>query len=571
MRKEQAIRVCYDLEIPMRDGVILRGNLYAPEDAAPGPVILLRFPYLKDSFEFFWGKLNPLPLARAGYRVLLQDLRGTGHSQGEMDFDGPCQKRDGYDTVEWIAAQPWCDGNVGMYGLSYYGFTQLLTAETRPPHLKAIAPWMQTGLYKYRGGFTTGSLHLMWLLERCRDRLSGDYCTMPEPDRTNALRQVEHYLGSFPQVVGYPREDDNPAAKIPELPLLRDYLRRVAECDDPATMAREGRPIDFDKIDIPCFFLGGWYDDTSKNGPIENWMAIQSGPRGQERIARCAMVMGPWNHGEAMPDRVGVRAFGAAAGYPMGRSVSDQLIRFFDRYLKGEDNGWDKEAPVKYFLMGENAWHGAPQWPLPGSAERRLYLGGSGTLEASCGENGCGSYFSDPAKPVPARMPGINSECQEQSYAEAREDVAVYTSAPLREDLQVVGAVKAVLYVSSDCPDTDIVCKLTQVLPNGQSINLTDGAVRVSYNNGWSRSFLTPGEVRRVEVDMGNTGNLFPAGSRVRLDISGSAFPKYDRNHHVAARVGSTEQWAVSHDTLHFGRDFPSCLILTTQATERQG
>ena len=167
-------------------------------------------------------------------------------------------------------------------------------------------------------------------------------------------------------------------------------------------------------------------------------------------------------------------------------------------------------------------------------------------------------------------MPGINSECQEQSPAEAREDVAVYTSAPLREDLQVVGAVKAVLYVSSDCPDTDVVCKLTHVLPNGQSINLTDGAVRVSYNNGWSRSFLTPGEVRRVEVDMGNTGNLFRAGSRIRLDISGSAFPKYDRNHHVAARVGSTEQWVISHDTLHFGKDFPSCLILTTQEPERQ-
>ena len=579
MSVQRSIRIRDDLEIPMRDGVILRANVYEPDDDAARPVVLLRFPYLKESFESRWGRLNPLPMARAGYRVVIQDIRGTGNSDGEMDFDGPCQKADGYDTVEWVAAQSWCDGNVGMYGLSYYGFTQLLAAETRPPHLKAIAPWMQTGLYKYWGGFTTGSLHLMWLLERCRDRLYSPRCTMPQPQRSRALEQVERYLGQFPTVVSYTPEGDNPAAKIPELPLLEDYLRRIAACDDPATMAREGRPIDFDQIDIPCFFLGGWYDDTSKNGPIENWGAIVGGRDGSRRIRNCSMVMGPWNHGEAMPDGVGVRSFGSGAGYPLGQSVSDRLIRFFDRYLKGEDNGYDREDSVVYFCMGENRWHSAPCWPLPGSGEKRMYLSGdghsadrgSGVLTEAPERTGADVLPSDPEHPVPARMPGINSECQEQSPAESRPDVAVYTSAPLEHDLVVAGEVRAEVYVSSDCPDTDLVCKLTEVLPDGRSINLTDGAVRVSYNNSWTRRFLEPGEIRKVEIRMGNTCNLFRKGSRIRLDISGSAFPKYDRNHQVAAQVGSTSRWQTARDMLYFGAETPSCLILTVQNPDGKG
>ena len=241
---EQKITVWYDVETPMRDGVVLRANVYGPADDRPYPAILLRFPYLKDSFEYKWGRLNPLPLARAGYRVVVQDCRGTGASQGEMDFDGPCQARDGYDTVEWIAAQPWCDGGVGMYGLSYYGFTQLLTAEAQPPHLKAICPWQQTGLYKYSGGFTTGSLHLMWLLERARDRLYSPEAAWSEDQREMLCRTVEGYLGKFGQVVAYVPEGENPAAKIEGLPFLEDYLRRIREYDDPACPAREGRPID---------------------------------------------------------------------------------------------------------------------------------------------------------------------------------------------------------------------------------------------------------------------------------------------------------------------------------------
>ena len=564
MQEDMIVQIRYDVEIPMRDGVLLRANLFEPRDAGPLPVVLLRFPYLKESFEAKWGKLNPLPLVRAGYRVVIQDIRGTGCSDGEMDFDGDCQKRDGYDTVEWIAAQSWCDGNVGMYGLSYYGFTQLLAAEIRPPHLKAIAPWMQTGLYKYKGGFTTGSLHLMWLLERCRDRLYSPRCTLEEEARKKALAQVEGYLAKFPQVVAHVPEAKNPAAMIPELPILADYLRRVEECDNPATMAREGRPIDFDRIDIPCFFLGGWYDETSKNGPIDNWQAIQNGKNGAQRIRRCSMVMGPWNHGELMPDTVGMRSFGSSAGYPLGSAVSDHLIRFFDRYLKGLDNGYDRDDPVVYFLMGENAWHSAPSWPLPGSREKQLFLA-QGALTEQALSDGLDVCVNDPTNPVPARMPGINSECQEQSPAESRPDVLVYTSPVLTEDLQVVGAVRAEIYVSSDCPDTDVMCKLTEVLPDGRSINITDGAVRVSYNNGWERRLLTPGDIRCVQVDMGNTANLFRKGSRIRLDIAGSAFPKFDRNHHTADPIGSTDHWAVSQDSIHYGPSHPSCLILTVQ------
>lgn len=564
------ISIQYDVEIPMRDGVLLRCDVYGPDDEKAYPAILLRFPYLKDSFDNNWGKLSPLPLARAGYRVVVQDCRGTGNSQGEMDFDGPCQRQDGYDTVEWIAAQDWCDGNVGMYGLSYYGFTQLLAAEAQPPHLRAICPWQQSGLPKYSGGFTTGSLHLMWLLERLRDHLYSRECVYEGEQRARILEQVEGYLGQFGKVVSYVPQRENPAARIENLPLLADYLRRIDEYDDPKCPAREGRPIDFSKIRIPCFFLGGWYDDTSKNGPVDNWTAMQAVPGGEELLGRCRMVMGPWNHGERLPETVGWRSFGKQASYPLGKSASDWLIRWFDWQLKGIDDGIGQEKPVNLFVMGRNEWRSFDRWPAEDLRTKRLYLSGTGraasertdgVLCETCGQ-GADTYRSDPAHPVPARVPGISSECQEQSVIEEREDVAVYTSEPLAEELIVLGAPRAVFYVSSDCPDTDVVCKLTEVFPDGRSINITDGAVRMSYNNTLQRRLLSPGEIRRVEVRFGNTCNAFGRGSRLRMLVAGSGFPKFDLNQHTDERIGASRELRVSTDTIYHDRDYPSCLEL---------
>lgn len=549
------ISIRYNVEIPMRDGVLLRCNIFGPEDGRVCPAILIRFPYLKESFESNWGRLNPLPLARAGYYVVIEDCRGTGNSQGEMDFNGPCQRNDGYDTIEWIAAQPWCDGNVGMYGLSYYGFTQLLAAETQPPHLKAICPWQQSGLSKYSGGFTTGSLHLMWLLERLRDHLYSRECIYKGETRERIKEQVEYYLAHFGEVVSYMPQSENPAAKIENLPFLADYLTRIRECDDPACPAREGRPIDFSKIKIPCFFLGGWYDDTSKNGPIDNWTAMAALPGGEELLKNCRMLMGPWNHGEKMPESVGWRNFGASSAYPLEKGISEHLIRWFDWHLKGIDDGISREDPVTLFFMGKNEWKTFASWPVKGVEEETLYLN-RGKSGDSC------TYVSDPKNPVPARVPGISSECQEQSAIESREDVAVFTFPVLEEELTVLGAPRVEVYVSSDCPDTDVVCKLTEVFPDGRSINITDGAVRVSYNNTLNRSLLKPGEIRKVEIRLGNTCNVFQKGSRIRISLAGSGFPKYDLNQHTSDPVGTSENPVASTDTIHFGETYPSSLVL---------
>lgn len=571
------ITVRYDVEIPMRDGILLRCNIYGPDDGKAYPAILLRFPYLKDSFESNWGKLNPMPLARAGYHVVVQDCRGTGNSQGEMDFDGECQRNDGYDTVEWIASQKWCDGSVGMYGLSYYGFTQLLAAEAQPPHLRAICPWQQSGFPKYSGGFTTGSLHLMWLLERLRDRLYSRECTWEEKEKQLLIEQTENYLSHFGEVVSYVPQNENPAAKIGNLPLLADYLRRIREYDDPACPAREGRPIDFSKIRIPCFFLGGWYDDTSKNGPIENWNAIAKTEGGKDFLKNCRMIMGPWNHGERMAQSVGVRDFGARASYPMGKSIEEHLIRWFDWHLKGIDDGISSESPVTLFYMGKNEWHSADSWPVEDAGQLTLHLSGgvdgslkTGRLTSEMGE-GSTAYRSDPENPVPARAPGISAECQEQAEIERRNDVAVYTSEILQEEVTVLGAPKAVLYVSSDCPDTDVVCKLTEVYPDGRSVNITDGAVRVSYNNSLTRKLLTPGEVRCVEVKLGNTCNVFGKGSRIRLLLSGSGFPKYDLNQRTKDRIGSSPEMRTSEDIIYHDSGHPSRLELPVQRKGGEG
>lgn len=565
------LKITYDLDIPMRDGVLLRANVFGPDDDLAYPAILLRFPYLKDSFPYHWGRLNPLPLAEAGYRVVIQDCRGTGKSQGGVDFDGPAQSDDGYDTVEWIAAQPWCDGSVGMYGLSYYGFTQLLTAQAQPPHLKAICPWQQTGLYKYSGGFTTGSLHLMWLLERARDHLGSPECGIAVEERACLSQQVAYYLNHFSEVVEHLPEAENPAARIEGLPFLADYARRMREYDDPACPAREGRPIDFSKIRIPCFFLGGWYDETSKNGPLENWIALSSLPDGAQRVQSCKLLMGPWNHGEAMPVAVGCRSFGVGSAYPMEKSITEHLIRWFDHHLKGLDNGVDREPPVLVYEMGRNRWRHFDSWPVTQAVERKLYLSSdgaavtsleSGSLSEALSGDGGDAYEYDPRNPVPSRVPGISSECQDQAPLESRGDVLVYTSAVLEQELEVIGSVRAELFIGSSCPDTDFMCKLTEVYPDGHSINITDGAVRASYNNTYRRVLLRPDEVRSVTVHLGNTCNVFQKGSRIRLTITSSSFPKYDRNHNTDARIGATAETARAQNSVFHGSTYPSHLVL---------
>ncbi len=567
----EKIRIDYDVQIPMRDGVLLRANVFGPADDAPYPALLVRFPYVKNAYEHEWGKLNPLYFARAGYRVVLQDCRGTGNSDGDMDFDRLCQGADGYDTVEWLAAQPWCDGNVGMYGLSFFGFTQLLTAETRPPHLKTICPWQQSGLPRYYGGFTTGSLHLMWLLQRVQHRLQNGRSGFDKEEAAQLLNQVQGYLDDFAGCLMYAPEAENPAAFIPGLPVLEDYARRLREYDDPNGPIREGRPIAFENIDIPCFFLGGWYDETSKNGPIENWQAIAQTPMGAQKLKHCKMVMGPWNHGDKMPDTVGERSFGANAGLPYGHSIPDMLLRWFDYHLKGLDNGVQDEAPVALFTMGTNEWRYEHSWPLPdtklsyylhsdGAAASSLT---SGRLDRHVPDNEPDDLFlADPNKFVPFRAAGISAECQNQISLEARPDVLTYTSEVLDTDLNVTGEVTAELYISSSCPDTDFVCKLTEVYPDGRSLNITDGAVRASYNNTYTRRLLEQGETRKLLVYMGNTCNVFKKGNRIRLDIAGSGFPKYDRNHNVAARIGTSAQTQVAENHVYHDAVRASKLVL---------
>lgn len=559
------IQIQYDLEIPMRDGVILRANMYRPNEEGSYPAVLMRLPYDKNKFEAYWQVLNPLPLVRAGYCVLIQDCRGTGASDGQMDFDKECQGKDGYDTVEWIAAQPWCTGDVGMYGLSYFGFTQLLAAQEQPPHLRTICPWQQSGFPKYSGGFTTGAIHLLWLLQRVQDRLHGTRHGLPEKRAAELRALVDGYISDYGRYMCYLPLAENPAADIPEFPQLQDYVRRIREYDDPACPAREGRPIDFSKIEIPCFFLGGWYDDTSKNGPIDNWLALKA----ESKSAKSLLVMGPWNHGEKLPETVGVRNFTGNSALPCGRTVPDLLIHWFDIHLK---HVRDDLPEITYFEMGSNRWHTAKNWPPRNTSRHICYLHSSGDA-ADCGgwlncdapehDEAADHFLYDPLHPAPSRVPGISAECQDQQPLEAREDVLVYTSEPLSFSLAVTGTVSAELFVSSSCPDTDFMCRLTEVLPDGSSVNITEGAVRVSYNNTYKRNLLKPGEIRRVIVHMGNVCNQFAVGNRIRLDITSSSFPKYDRNQNTAMRIGASAETAIAENAVHHSTIHASNLRLT--------
>lgn len=560
----------------MRDGTLLYADVYRP--SAPGryPVLVQRLPYDKELLAQAALLLDPLRAASQGYAVVIQDVRGRYASQGEF-YPFLHEMTDGYDTVEWAAAQPWSNERVGMFGGSYFGATQWLAAIAQPPHLQAIFPALTASDYHegwvYRGGALELGFVLYWILAA----LAPDSLRRLEQagrDVGQARHLLQEALADFHRAFSY-----RPLAELPYLKLegLAPYFYHWLDHPDyDHYWQRWSIAAQAHKVLVPAYNLGGWYD-IFQGGTLGNFANVRQ--RGGSQVARQnqRLLMGPWTHGSFL-GAVGEVDFGLLASSAT-IDLTALHLRWFDHWLRDADNGVDREPPVRIFVMGENVWRNEEEWPLARARYTDFYLhsggranslGGDGTLSAEPpGGEPPDIYLYDPRNPVPTWgganiLPGaLAAGPRDQRPVEARHDVLVYTSAPLPEDLEITGPVVVHLWAASSAPDTDFTAKLVDVAPDGWARNLCEGIVRGRYRRGRERPQpASPGAIDEYVIDLGGTSNVFRKGHRIRLEVSSSNFPRFHRNPNSGAPLGQDAELRPAVQTIVHDQQHPSYVRL---------
>ena len=557
------IEIDRDVEVAMRDGVVLRANVWKPASGGPVPVLVYRTPYGKDATEEWYT--THLHAVERGYAVVLQDVRGRYESDGEFD---PYRNegRDGYDTIEWAAAQPWSNGSVGTFGLSYPGAVQWLAALESPPHLKAMVPAMTFSTprnFFYSGGVFDASW-IPWIYNSIA------------PD----TRRKKNLPGAKTAEEASAAWEANGSEMRTRLPLdSLDELRKAAPFyfewlehppDDPWWDWAEIRGH-YDQVSAAVLNISGWYDEAyGPEGATTNFNGLVESRR-QDASPRTALVLGPWVHGVASvaQTRTGDLDFGPAAAI----DYDDSVLRWMDHYLKGIDNGVDSELPVRLFVMGENRWRTEDNWPPAGSEPAKLYLsatgsaatGGSLASNPPLAESAASSLVSDPGNPV--TDPYVVFGPHDYGELAGTDRVLVFDSDPLEQDLEVTGPITAEIYLSCDCPDTDLWVRLLDVSPDGSAFNLMSpglDVLRASYRDlERGRQLLEPGTVYRLDLGNLMTSNLFREGHRIRVQISTAFAPHFSRNLHTGKLEMESAEGRIAKIDIHHDRQHPSAVVLS--------
>ncbi|MBU9723266.1 CocE/NonD family hydrolase [Bacillus alkalicola] len=559
------VQVTRDVKVPMRDGVLLSADIYRPKGEEAFPSIIVRTPYGKTSDVIH---NNGCFFAENGYSVMYMDVRGRGDSDGVFvpyRNDGI----DGYDAIEWMAAQPWSTGKVGTLGGSYLGRIQWLTALTHPPSLKTMVPLVTPSdpFVEWPTGLPN-TQHICWTY-----MTSGR--VMQNVDVVNWNEVYEHLpFIDMDEKAG--RRSEQWREEISH-PYLDEWWKHICYQDK------------FDQIDLPVLHISGWYDDEQIGTPLNFIGMTRGNGKGngedyKERDARPyqRLLMGPWPHQLNRSTKIGQLDFGPSALIDMNQ----YQLRWFDHWLKGIENGVNEEPPVDIFIMGDNEWRQESNWPLARTKWTSFYFHsigkansrfGDGVLlekapsgvtpeEGAKGKADFDQYLYDPANPVPFITEMVSSQIggpDDYSSVERRDDVLVYTTAALSDDVEVTGPVKAELFGSTDALDTDFMVKLIDVWPNGYAQRLTDGMVRGRFRNGMdSPELLEPGKIYKFEVDCWNTAHVFKKGHKIRVEVASSAFPKYDRNLNTGAELGVTTEMKVANQTIYHDEMHPSSIIL---------
>jgi putative CocE/NonD family hydrolase len=516
------VEITFDVPVPMRDGTVLRADVYRPTGPGPWPVLVQRTPYDKRS-PVGGGPLDTLLAVSRGYIVVQQDTRGRFASDGEWS-PWTHEQSDGHDTVRWAAALPGSSGAVGMFGASYTGNTSWMAAIDGPSELGAIIPqvtWSEPndGLFM-RGGALELGLNAWWTL----------FTGLGDLPRRFTGHELFAAMGTV--LTDYDGLRDRSYWELPagRLPAIERFggpdigTQRALAAPETAEYARvAGR---HDAVTTPSLVVTGWYD-VFLQGALDNHVAMA------ERARPTKLVVGPWSHVEnTIPGAVGETNFGltstrsAIAGQ---YTLSELELRWFDHWLLGQDTGLLDEPPVKVFVMGTNTWRDEQEWPLARAVETPWFLRADGGLApaAAAADEEPDTYLSDPNDPVPtcggATVLAVDFPPGpfDQAAVEQRPDVLVYTSEPLAHDLEVTGPVRVTLFAATDGPSTDWVARLCDVDAHGVSRNIADGVLRVR---------TAPDTVGEHEIDLWSTSNVFRTGHRLRVQVTSSNFPRWDRN-----------------------------------------
>jgi putative CocE/NonD family hydrolase len=554
------VQVQYGLGLKLHDGVTLWADVFRPKAEGKFPVLLTRTPYdRKNSIDFC------MKAAARGYVVIAQDVRGRYGSEGEW-YPFKYESQDGYETVEWAAALPYSNGKVGMFGGSYVGATQYLAAIAQPPHLAGICPNYTAS--NYHDGWTyQGGAFEQWFNESWTSGLAENTITrkaMQTSDRVAWAQKLP--LLSYPVLT-------SPAAET-LAPYFSDWLMHPNYDDYWKQWSIEDH---YAKILVPVFSMGAWYD-IFLGGTLRNYQRLKkdagtdAARRGQRLMVYVGGHAGGWDS-----KTVGAVDFGDKLPF----DLDEAMLRWYDSLLKGIDNGLEREKQVRIFVMGKNEWREEDDWPLARAKTTRYYLHstkpangleGAGTLNTTApDEEKPEQYVYDPSNAVPtlggplccgAPLPtGIGPE--DQRPAEGRDDVLVFSTPVFAQDTEVTGPVSLDLYLSSSAVDTDFTGKLVDVWPSGFAQNLTEGILRLRYRNSEEKPELAnPHEVYHVSVDLWATSNVFLAGHKLRLEVSSSNFPRFDRNLNTGEEQARGTHMVKATNVIYHDKARPSALVV---------
>jgi len=552
--REYAVAVERDVTTRMRDGTLLRSDVYRPVNQGRFPVLLKRTPYNKLDGDGVFTPEFASKAAGKGYVVIIQDCRGRFHSEGEW-YPLKFESTDGYDTIEWAATLPYGNGRIGMFGDSYFAVTATLAALAHPPHLAAVFVVFPASDYNdgfaYQGGAFLQELMEGWTSGVALNTLD----RRVQKDMPISRWEMDLALGEYPVLA--PQGSFGPGLA----PYFFDWVSHP-NYDD--YWKQWSADLHADAVNVPIYQVAVWYD-LFLGGTLKHYAAFKA-HGGEVARGKQWLMAGPWNHGP-LTGKPGDIDFG-----PASRGNMETLAtRWFDYILKNVDDGIGGEKPVKIFVMGANVWRDENEWPLTGSRVSRFYLHsrgkatsltGDGMLSATPPERESPDHFVyDPGDPVPTM--GSATGARDQRPVEARSDVLVYTTTPFQKAMEVTGPISAEIFASSSVVDTDFTAKLVDIWPNGYAQNLTDGIIRARYRNSFEKpEFMNPGQIYKFLIDLWATSNVFLPGHRLRLEISSSNFPRFNRNLNTGEDLLRATRMMKATDVIYHDRDHTSALIL---------
>jgi putative CocE/NonD family hydrolase len=563
----------------MRDGTVLRADVYRPQSQDSVPVILMRTQYGKTGAQAGSRYQSPDWFASQCYLVVVQDIRGQGTSSGTFS-EFTHDQTDGYDSVEWAAALPGSNGKVGMYGSSYVGATQWLAAVTAPPHLVTIVPANTASDYydgwTYEGGEFRLAFVLPWAIESIATTAAKNRNDQAAVHELAAAAADPTRWMDFRPFKDLPSmQPDNPAVA----PWYFDWIRHSTRDDFWRQFSIRDR---YQSVAVPVLHFEGWYDAFLAGG-VENFSGMVANGANANARANQRLVIGPWDHvdwgrPESEPAPM-LKAIGPVANSP----INGLMLDWYDHFLKGSNKGadgkdWAGTPRVDYFLMGANVWKTATGWPLPQTKPTAYYLSGPGGIadrkgqlvEAPPGAESPDVYTYDPNFPAPSL--GGHSCCgpqsgpqgpYDQNPVEQRSDVLVYSSAPLPHDTEITGPTTVNLWAQSTAPDTDFTAKLTVVKPDGQVINLNNGILRTSFRDSLSNpTQATPNQPYAYRIQIWPTSYELRTGDRIRLEISSSDYPQFAPNPNTGEPFGQSTATVPATQTILHDAAHPSSVTL---------